>query len=98
MDNFAIHNLDELLMYFNATLDEAGDLTKDLVDHTLTAINFDEIEGITNFISNISHEFVENDQQQSIAQKTQKFLWHDNGKNHWRSDSKSKHQKRIDKV
>ena len=36
------------------------------------------------------------DQQKSIAQKTQKFLWHDNGKNHWSSDSKSKHQKRID--
>ena len=36
------------------------------------------------------------DQQQSITQKTQKFLWHDSGKNHWCSDSKSKHPKRFD--
>ena len=57
VDNFALHNLDELMMYFNATLDEAGDSTKALIDNALTAIKFDDIENITNFIYDVSETF-----------------------------------------
>ena len=66
VDNFANHNLDELMTYFNATLEEAGNSMKDLVDDTLSDINFDEIENITNFIYNVSETFVTNKANSSI--------------------------------
>ena len=66
VDNFALHNLDELMLYFNTTLDEAGNSTRVLVDDTLIAINFDEIENITNFIYNVSVAFANEDKNASI--------------------------------
>ena len=66
VDNFAIHNLDELMLYFNTTLDEAGNSTKVLVDDTLVAINFTEIENITHFIYDVSDAFVNKDKDKSI--------------------------------
>ena len=66
VDNFADHNLDELMTYFNATLEEAGNSVKDLVDDTLSDINFDEIKNITNFMYSVSETFVTNDANSSI--------------------------------
>ena len=67
VDNFAIHNLDELTSYFDTTLEVAGEATKDLVSDTLNDIHFEEIKNITNFINNTSVTLVSEDTEVAIS-------------------------------
>ena len=67
VDNFAIHNLDELTSYFDTTLEVAGEATKDLVSDTLNDIHFEEIKNITNFINATSVALVSEETEVAIS-------------------------------
>ena len=67
VDNFAIHNLDELTSYFDSTLEVAGESITDLVADTLNDIHFEEIKNITNFINDTSVTLVTEDTEVAIS-------------------------------
>ena len=66
VDYFANENLDELLTYFDDELENAGVIIEKVVDETLTLIQFDDIQNITNFVLDISKDFMENEKDLAI--------------------------------
>ena len=66
VDYFAKENLDELLTYFDDELENAGVIIEEVVNDTLTLIQFDDIQNITNFVLDISNDFMENEKSGAI--------------------------------
>ena len=66
VDYFAKENLDELLTYFDDELENAGVIIEEVVNETLTLIQFDDIQNITNFVLDISNDFMENEKSAAI--------------------------------
>ena len=66
VDYFADINLNELLGYFDDELDDAGVMIGEVVDDTLTLIRFDDIQNITQFVLDISNDFMENEKNAAI--------------------------------
>ena len=66
VDYFADINLKELLEYFDDELDDAGVTIGEVVDDTLTLIRFDDIQNITQFVLDISKDFMENEKNEAI--------------------------------
>ena len=66
VDYFAKENLDELVAYFDDELEDAGVIIEEVVNETLTLIQFDDIQNITNFVLDISKDFMENEKSVAI--------------------------------
>ena len=66
VDYFADINLKELLGYFDDELDDAGVTIGEVVDDTLTLIRFADIQNITQFVLDISKDFMENEKNEAI--------------------------------
>ena len=66
VDYFADINLNELLGYFDDELEDAGVIIGEVVDDTLTLIQFDDIQNITQFVLDISKDFMENEKNEAI--------------------------------
>ena len=66
VDYFAKENLDELVAYFDDELEDAGVIIEEVVNETLSLIQFDDIQNITNFVLDISNDFMENEKSAAI--------------------------------
>ena len=66
VDYFSKENLDELVAYFNDELEDAGVIIEEVVNETLSLIQFDDIQNITNFVLDISNDFMENEKSAAI--------------------------------
>ena len=66
VDYFADRNLEELLGYFDDELDDAGLTIGEVVDDTLSLIRFDDIQNITQFVLNISKDFMDNEKNEAV--------------------------------
>ena len=66
VDYFANQSLNELLTYFDDELENAGVIIEEVVNETLTLIQFDDIQNITNFVLDISNDFMENEKDLAI--------------------------------